>query len=94
MIRISRVKPFKERQNLRLGNFRALRHELSIVYKSCQRGDLPWPDGRAATAILLAMASLDGHVSFEARLEALERAVGAQARPNGHDGYGDRHGYA
>ncbi len=62
-----------------------------IVYRSAVRGDLEWPDARAACAILVAIASLDRDHLFDQRIEALERALDArdgERRPriNGHAG--------
>jgi hypothetical protein len=75
---------------IRLPDFRSIRGELYCVYRPCVAEQLAWEDGRSAALILSRIADMDEARTFEARIEALERALderdGVQPlrRGNGH----------
>jgi hypothetical protein len=81
------AKSFSDRGKVRLADIRSIRAEMCAVYRACVRGEVPWPQGRIASLILVGIANLDANYHFEERLNAIEARLAEHAgrpiKPNG-----------
>ena len=64
-----------------LDNLKAVRRELSRVYKDSRQGRIPTSDGTRLAFILTAIAKVIEQSDLERRVEALERGVAHHAQP-------------
>jgi hypothetical protein len=77
-----RTKLFTEREKIRLATLGTIRSEMSMVYRSAVRGQMPWSDAAKAAYVLNLIAQLDQGLGIDERIRQVEERL-ATVKANG-----------